>query len=90
MFFWHIGVQDVDRSIRNDVETIKRTQKLHSIKTNEYQNVFTFDKRKYSYFFHVFIDNKNSNDVCENKMYVKDWQHKKLNTKGIMFVANFK
>ena len=56
MFFWHIGIKDVDKSIGNDVETIKGTQKLHSIKTKEYQNVLAFDKRKYFYFFHVYID----------------------------------
>ena len=88
-FFWHIRVQDVDRSNGNDVETIKGTQKLHSIKTNEYRNVFAFDKRKYSCFCHVCIDNTKSNDVCENKMYVKYWKHTKLNTEGKMFVSNF-
>ena len=70
MFFWHIGVQDVDRSIGDDVETIKETQKLHSIKTKLSKNVFALDKIKYSCFCHVCIDNKESNDICENKMYV--------------------
>ena len=88
-FFWHIGIEDVDRSIGNDVETIKGTRKLHSIKTKLSTKVFALDKRKYSCFFHVFIDNTKSNDVFENKMYVKDWKHTELNTKGKMFVAMF-
>ena len=54
-----------------------------------YKNVFVLDKRKYCCFFHVCIDNKKSNDVCENKMYVNDWKHIELNTKGKMFVAMF-
>ena len=87
--FWHIGVQDVDRSIGNDDETIKGTRKLHSIKTKEYQNVFAFDKIKYSCFFHFCIDDTKSNYICENNMYVKYWKHTKLNTKGKMSVANF-
>ena len=49
-FFWHIGVKDVDISIGNDVETIKGTRKLHSIKTKSSRNVFALDKRKYSCF----------------------------------------
>ena len=56
MFFWHIGIEDVDRSIGNDIEKIKATQKLHSIKTNFSTNVFALDKRNYSCFFHVWID----------------------------------
>ena len=44
-FFWHIGVQDVDISIVDDVEAIKGTQKLHSIKTKLSTNVFALDKR---------------------------------------------
>ena len=51
--------------------------------------MFALDKRKYSCFCHVFIDNIESNDVCENKMYVKDWQHTKLNIKGKMSIASF-
>ena len=51
--------------------------------------MFSLDKRKYSCFCHVCIDNKKSNDVCENKMYVKYWQHTWLNTKGKIPVANF-
>ena len=51
--------------------------------------MFALDKRKYSCFFDVCIDNTNSNDVCENNMYVKDWKHTKLNTKGKMSVAMF-
>ena len=86
-FFWHIGIEDVDRSIGNDVETIKGTRKLHSVKTKLSTNVFSLDKRKYSCFFHVFINNRESNDVCEKKMYVKYWKHAELNTKGKMSVA---
>ena len=89
MFFWDIGVEDVDRSIGNDVETLKATRKFHSIKTKLSTNVFALDKKKYSCFFHVGIDNTKSNDVCENKMYVKDWKHTKLNTKGKIFIAMF-
>ena len=74
-FFWNIRVEDVDRSIGNDVETIKGTRKLHSIKTKLSTNVFALDKRKYYCFCHVCIDNTKSIDVCENKMYVKYWQH---------------
>ena len=88
-FFWHIGIEYVDRSIGNDVETIKGTQKLHSIKTKLSTNVFALDKRKYSCFCHVCIDNTKSNDICENKMYVKYWKHIELNTKGKMSVAMF-
>ena len=82
--FWHIGIEDVDRSIGNDIETIKWTRKLHSIKTKDYQNVFAFDKRKYSCFCLVCIEGTQSNDVCENNMYVKPLQHTKLNTKRKM------
>ena len=88
-FFSHIGIEDVDRSIGNDVETINETWKLHSFKTKLSTNVFALDKRKYSCFCHVFIDNTESNDVCENKMYVKYWKHTELNTKGKMSVAMF-
>ena len=79
----------VDRASGNDVEAIKGTRKLHSIKTKEYQNVFAFDKIKYSCFFYVCINDIESNDVCENNMYVKYWQHIKLNTKGKISIANF-
>ena len=89
VFFLHIGVEDVDISIGNDIETIKGTWKLHSIKTNLSANVFALDKRKYSCSFHVCINKTKSNNVCENKMYVKDWKHTKLNKKGKMFIAMF-
>ena len=49
--------------------------------------MFAFDKRKYSCFCDVCIDNTKSNDVCEKKMYVNDWKHTELNTKGKMSVA---
>ena len=49
--------------------------------------MFALDKRKDSCFFHVCIDNTKSNDICENKMYVNDWKHTELNTKGKMSVA---
>ena len=74
-FFWHIGVQDIYRLTGHDVEIIKGTRKLHSIKKKLSKKVFALDKRKYSCFCHVCIENIESNDVCENKMYVKDWQH---------------
>ena len=57
MFFWHIGVQGVDSSIGNDVETIEGTRKLHSIKIKLSTNVFTLYKRKYSCLCHVGINN---------------------------------
>ena len=62
---------------------------MHSIKTKSSRNVFALDKRKYYCFCHVCIDNTKSNDVCENKMYVKDWKHTELNTKGKMSIAMF-
>ena len=51
--------------------------------------MFELDKRKYSCFCHVCIDNTKSNDVCENKMYVKYWKHTKLNKTRKMFIAMF-
>ena len=51
--------------------------------------MFTLDKRKYSCFCHVCIVNTTSNDVCENKLYVNDWKHTELNTKGKMSVEMF-
>ena len=88
-FSLHNGIEDVDRSIGNDVETLKGTWKLHSIKKKLSSNVFALDKRKYSCFCHVCIDNTKSNDVSEKKMYVNDWKHTELNTKGKMSVAMF-
>ena len=60
---------------------------MHSIQTKLSTNVFALDKRKYSCFCDFYIDNTKSNDVCENKMYVNDWKHTELNTKGKMSVA---
>ena len=51
--------------------------------------MFALDKRKYSCFCHVCIDITESKDVCENKMYVKDWKHTELNTRGKMSVEMF-
>ena len=62
---------------------------MHLIKTKLSINVFALDKRKYSCFFHVCIDNTESYDICENKMYVKESKHTELNTKGKMSVAMF-
>ena len=62
---------------------------MHSIKTKSFRNVFSLDKRKYFCFCHVCIDNKQSKDICEKKMYVKYWKHTELNTKGKMSVAMF-
>ena len=62
---------------------------MHSIKTKLSTNVFALDKKKYSFFCHVCIDNIESNDVCENKMYIKDCKHTELNTKGKMSVTMF-
>ena len=62
---------------------------MHSIQTKLSRNVFALDKRKYSCLCDVCINNTKSNDVCENKMYVNDWKHTELNTKGKMSVAMF-
>ena len=51
--------------------------------------MFTLDKRKYYCNCHVCIENTKSNDVCENKMYIKDWKHRELNTKEKMSIAMF-
>ena len=51
--------------------------------------MFALDKRKYSCFCPICIENTKSNDVCENKMYVKYWKHTELNTKGKISVAMF-
>ena len=61
-------------------------RRLHSIKTKLSANVFALDKIKYSCFCHIWIGKTKSNDVCEKKMYVKDWKHTELNTKGKMYV----
>ena len=62
---------------------------MHSNKTKSSINVFELDKRKYSCFCPICIENTKSNDVCENKMYVKDWKHTELNTKGKMSIEMF-
>ena len=62
---------------------------MHSIKTKLSTNVFALDKIKYYCFCHVCIHNTESNDICENKMYVKYWKHTKLDTKGKMSSAMF-
>ena len=46
-------------------------------------------KENIVFFLHVCIDNTKSNEVCDNKMYVNDWKHTELNTKGKMSVAMF-
>ena len=51
--------------------------------------MFALDKRKYSCFCPIGIDNTKSNDVCENNMYVNDWKHTELDTKGKMSIAMF-
>lgn len=55
ILFWHIGNQDVDKLIQYEANTIRGTQKLHSIKTKTYQIVFGFDRRNESYFFSICI-----------------------------------
>ena len=62
---------------------------MHSIKTKSSRIVFALDKRKYSFFCLVCIDNTKSNDICENEMYVNDWKYIDLNTKGKIPVAMF-
>ena len=56
MFSWHIGIQDIDRSIPYDDSTIHGTQDLHSIKTKTFQNVFPFDSRKLTCFFPIRME----------------------------------
>ena len=56
MFFWHIGIQDIDRSIPYDASTIHGTRDLHSIKTKTFQNVFSFDSRKLTCFFPICME----------------------------------
>ena len=51
--------------------------------------MFEFDKIKESCFCHVCIEDTQFNDVCENNMYVKAWQHTQLNTKGKIFLSSF-
>ena len=81
-FFWHIGIQGVDRSISNKSSTIHGNKKLHSIKNKSYQNVFAFDRRNGSCFYSICIEGTQSNDTCENETnkYVKAWKHTEINT----------
>ena len=43
-FFWHIGIQDIDRSIPYDASTLHRTRYLQSIKT-----------KGFHFFFHLIV-----------------------------------
>ena len=49
-FFWHIGIQDIDRSVGDDVETIKGSRKFHSIKKKLSKNVFAWIKENFIVF----------------------------------------
>ena len=63
---------------------------MHSIKTKSYQNLFAFDRRNESCFYSIYIDDKQSIEICENEIvnYVKAWKHTKLNIKGEMSLAS--
>ena len=89
-FFWHIVVKDVDRSIPYDASTIHGTRDLHSIKTKNFQNVFSFDSRKLTCFCHVCVEDTETNDICENinDNYVKPWKHNEINQKGKLPLAS--
>jgi len=89
-FFWHIGATDVDRSIPYDASTIHGTRDLHSIKTKNFQNVFSFDSRKLTCFCHVCVEDTETNDICENinDNYVKPWKHNEINQKGKLPLAS--
>ena len=89
-FFWHIGIQDIDRSIPYD-STIHGTRYLHSIKTKTFQNVFSLDSRKLTYYCPICMEDTESIDNCENinENYVKPWKHNKINQKGKMPLAIF-
>ena len=73
VFFWHIGIQDVDISIPYEANTICETWKLHSIKTIVYQYVFAFDRRKELCFCSICMEGTQSIEICENETcnYVK-------------------
>jgi hypothetical protein len=89
-FFWYVGIQDVNRSIPYEADKIHGTQKMHSVKTKCYQNLFSFDKRNESCFYSVCIEDTNSIEICENKNveYIKSWIHTKLNIKGKISLAS--
>ena len=52
--------------------------------------MFAFDSRKQTCFCHIFTENVESIEVCENimKNYVKHWKHTEINTKGKMPLAS--
>ena len=62
IFFWHIGIQDVDKSFPYDASTIHGTRYLHSIKTKTLQNVFSFDNRKLTLFCPICMEDTKSID----------------------------
>ena len=82
-FFWHIGIQDVDRSIPYDPSTTNGTRYLHSIKIKIFQNVFSFYSRKLTYFCPICMEDTESIDICENinDNYVNPWKHNEINQK---------
>ena len=42
-------------------------EKVHSVKTKHYQNVFSFDRRNESCFCSVCIEDTESIDICEKE-----------------------
>jgi hypothetical protein len=88
-YFWHVGIEDVNRSIVYDASTIPETRKIHSVKTKGFQNGFSFDRRNDSCFCSICIGDSESADICENENgeYVKSWKHIELNVKGKMPLA---
>ena len=91
-FFWHIGIQDIDRSIPYNASTIHGTQDLHSIKTKTFQNVSSFDCRRLTCFCPIFMEDTKSIDNFENinENYVKPWRHNEINLKGKMPLTSLK
>ena len=89
-YFWHVGIEDVNRSIPYDASTIPGIRKIHSIKTKSFQNGFAFDRWNDSCFCSVCIDNSESTDICENENagYVKAWRHVEINVTGKMPLAS--
>ena len=90
VFFWLVGVQDIDISIPYEASTIHGTRELHSIQKKSFKNVFAFDNRKQTCFCHICTENVESTEVCENimKNYVKHWKQTEINPKGKMQLEN--
>ena len=65
-FFFLLGVQDIDISIPYEASIIHGNRELQSIQTKPLKNVFAFDSRKQSCFFHICTENVESIEICEN------------------------